>query len=86
MKQVPVREPVMHAAVHQAGECVEALAQAIVGIERYDILGAAAIAVRIGGTAGLCAGGVGILLIAVVRADQIQLWNDRVPNAAPEHL
>src|ERR1700676_1248276 len=86
MKEIPVRKTIMHAGVHHAGITVETLGQAIVGIERYDVLRAAAGSGRVGGTAGEGAGAVRVLLIAVIGADQIQLWNDRVPHAGPEYL
>src|SRR5438105_2519250 len=64
-------EPVVHAGPEGAEVAVEALGEAIVGQEREGVLAAAAAAAEGIGAAGLVAGRVAVLLVAVVGGDLV---------------
>src|SRR5579863_4008499 len=86
MVNIPVGQSVPHTAVHHTGVHIEALAQAIVRIEGHDVFGAAAGSGHVAVAAGVHAGGVAVLLVAVVRGGQIQIRDHRISDARPEHL
>src|ERR1700728_2193317 len=86
MIEITIRLAVLHTGVHYAGVDIEALGQAIVRIEGHVVRGAAAASGYVGAAARIRAGGVAILLVAVVRGGQIQIRYHRISDTAPEHL
>src|ERR1700722_3731975 len=84
--QVAAGHAVVHAAVHGAEVSVEVLVEVVVSVEGKGLEVAAANAVRGSRAAGLLAGAVGVLIVAVVGHGQIEVRNDCVAGAGPKHI
>src|SRR3984957_2076844 len=69
--QIAAGHAVVHAAVHGAEVSVEVLVEVVVSVEGKGLEAAAANAVRGSRAAGLLAGAVGVLIVAVVGHGQI---------------
>ena len=86
VERIAVGQTVLHSAAHRAGIHVEALGEDVVGRDRGRLQGAAAGAGCRGGAAGHGTGAVGVLVHVVIRRRQIQIRDDGVANACPEHV
>src|ERR1700722_15125860 len=86
LERVTIGDAVVDGAVHRTGIAIEALREGIDRIERKRFESAAAGCRLVGGTPGIGAAAIAVLMVPVIGSGKFQAFNDGVSNAGPIHL